>query len=118
MKLPSTEARAQILGRHVAELPEEVRQVDINALAVATESFTGADIRRLMEDGKAMCAYDKSRRAEMGPATGYFLQAVEGVRENKKRFAEAEAQASAKAQPHGTPFNSFAFRQALASESD
>ncbi len=118
MKLPSTEARAQILGRHVAELPEEVRQLDVDALAGATEGFTGADIRRLMEDGKAMCAYDKSRRVEMGPATGYFLHAVEGVRENKKRFAEAEAQASAKTQPRGGPFDFFAFQRAMANESD
>ncbi|HEY3854829.1 MAG TPA: ATP-binding protein [Verrucomicrobiae bacterium] len=116
MKLPTVEARAQILGRHVAELPEELRQLDVNALAAATEGFTGADIRRLMEDGKAMYAYDKSTRAEMEPVTGYFLRAVEGVRENKKRFAEAEAKASAKARPPGSAFDAFAYQRAMAED--
>jgi transitional endoplasmic reticulum ATPase len=93
MKLPNEAARAQILTRHVADLPAEVRSLDVAALIPATEGFTGADLKRLVEDGKTLFAYDKSQQVEMKQPTDYFLKAVEGVRENKKRYAEAEAQA-------------------------
>jgi ATP-dependent 26S proteasome regulatory subunit len=96
MKLPDAEARAQILTRHVAELPVEMRKVDITALVLATEAFTGADLKRLVEDGKAVYAYDKAKRFDLKEPTDYFLKAVDGVRENKQRYADAEAQAALK----------------------
>jgi transitional endoplasmic reticulum ATPase len=115
MKLPNEEARAQILTRHVAELPEEVRQVDVAALVPATEGFTGADLKRLIEDGKALYAYDKVKRFEMKEPTAYFLKAVEGVRENKQRFAEAEAQSMLKPKASSASFARFAMRGIRAS---
>jgi len=96
MKLPDAEARTQILSRHVAEIPAELRNVDLTALISATEGFTGADLKRVVEDGKAIYAYDKAKCIELKEPTGYFLKAVEGVRENKQRYAEAEAQAALK----------------------
>jgi hypothetical protein len=62
------------------------------ASEVSTEGFTGADLKRLAEDGKGIYAHDKAKRLEPKSPTEYFLQAVEGVRQNKQRFAEAEAQ--------------------------
>jgi transitional endoplasmic reticulum ATPase len=53
MKLPDAEARAQILFDHLKALPEELREPDTPRLIAATEGFTGADLRRLVEDGKA-----------------------------------------------------------------
>jgi transitional endoplasmic reticulum ATPase len=99
MKLPNAEARAQILTRHIAELPAEVRKVDVAALLPATESFTGADLKRLVEDGKTLYAFDKARRFKLNETTDYFLKAVAGVRDNKQRYAEAEAQAMMKPKP-------------------
>jgi ATP-dependent 26S proteasome regulatory subunit len=96
MKLPNAEARTQILTKHVSELPEEVRNVDLAALIAATEAFTGADLKRLVEDGKAIYAYDKAKQFDLKTPTDYFLKAVEGVRENKQRYAEAEIQAAMK----------------------
>ncbi len=105
MKLPDEEARTQILSRHVAELPAELRKVDMTALIAATENFTGADLKRLVEDGKAIYAYDKARRSNLKEPTYYFLKAVDGVRENKKRYAEAEAQAALKPKPGTSGFS-------------
>jgi ATP-dependent 26S proteasome regulatory subunit len=96
MKLPDTEARTQILEQRLAELPDELRKVDVAALRSATEGFTGADLKRLIEDGKAIYAYDKAKGFDLKAPTDYFLKAVEGVRENKQRYAEAEAQAALK----------------------
>jgi transitional endoplasmic reticulum ATPase len=98
-KLPNEEARLQILTRHIAELPEEVRKLDLADLIPATEGFTGADLKRLVDDGKTLYAYDKAKQFEMKEPTDYFVKAVEGVRENKKRFAEAEAQALQQPKP-------------------
>jgi hypothetical protein len=58
-----------------------------------TEGFTGADLKRLVEDGKNLLAYDKVRGLPLQPVTEYFLRAVATVRENKARYAEAEARA-------------------------
>ena len=110
MKLPDGEARTVILTQRVAELPDELRQVDLAALRSATEGFTGADLKRLVEDGKAIYAYDKAKRLDLKAPTDYFLKAVEGVRENKQRFAEAEAQAALKPKLPMAGFTSYVMR--------
>jgi ATP-dependent 26S proteasome regulatory subunit len=107
MKLPDAEARTLILERHLGELPEELRKVDVAAVVSASESFTGADLKRLVEDGKAIYAFEKSKRDQLQSPTEYFLKAVEGVRENKQRFAEAEAQAAMRPKMPMSGFSSF-----------
>jgi hypothetical protein len=67
--------------------------VDAPRLIAASEGFTGADLKRLVEDGKAIYAYDKARAAEPGPTTDYFMRAAEAVKENKEHYAAAEAAA-------------------------
>ncbi len=94
MRLPDAGARAQILATLVEALPGEMQPVEIPTLLAATDGFTGADLRRLVEDGKAIYAYDRSRGEDVEAPTHYLLRAVEGVRENKLRYAEAEAQAA------------------------
>jgi transitional endoplasmic reticulum ATPase len=93
MKLPDPQARTDILSAHLKNQPQELQQVDLPRLTSATEGFTGADLKRLIEDGKAIYAYDKSRGAELMPTTDYFMRAVETVQENKQHYAAAEARA-------------------------
>src|SRR5678816_1584832 len=52
MKLPDPQARTQILSQHLQSLPKELRDVDVPQLIAATEGFTGADLKRTVEDGK------------------------------------------------------------------
>jgi len=113
MKLPDAEARTVILTQRVAELPEELRKVDMAALQAATEGFTGADLKRLVEDGKAIYAYDKAKQFDLKTPTDYFLKAVEGVRENKQRFAEAEAQTALKPKGPMAGFSSFVLSKVI-----
>jgi AAA+ superfamily predicted ATPase len=89
--LPNLEARTQIIADHVAALPETVKGIDVAALADATDGLTGADIKALMEDGKMLFAYDRSRGADTKPPTEYFVSAIGTIRANKARYAEAEA---------------------------
>ena len=107
MKLPDPEARTVVLKQRLTELPAELQQVDMTALTTATEGFTGADLKRLVDDGKAIYAYNKSTRHDLMSPTDYFLKAVEGVRENKQRFAEAEAHAAMKPKFPMPGFSSF-----------
>jgi shikimate kinase len=93
MRLPDEAARAAILGQHLAALPPAFAAVDRASLAAATEGFTGADLKGLIEDGKTLFAFDKARQRPLRPLTEYFLEAVATVRANKERYAQAEARA-------------------------
>jgi ATP-dependent 26S proteasome regulatory subunit len=94
MKPPDADARSQILAQQLPALPVELRHVEMEPLREATEGFTGADLKRTIEDAKAICAYDKAQSLTLQSPTEYFLRAVEAVKENKARYAEAEAQAA------------------------
>jgi ATP-dependent 26S proteasome regulatory subunit len=93
MRLPDEAARVAILRQHLAGLPPALGAVEVARLAAATDDFTGADLKRLVEDGKALFAYDRADAQPLKPPTEYFLAAVETVRANKQRYAEAEARA-------------------------
>jgi len=93
MSLPDEEARAGIVSTHLSQLPAALAQVDLSQLVSATEGLTGADLKRLIEDGKTLYAYDKARGRALSAPTEYFLAAVETVRAHKARYAEAEARA-------------------------
>jgi len=93
MKLPNPQARTEILSALLASLPEELRAADAPRLVTATEGFTGADLKAMVEDGKAIFAYDRANNVEPQPTTEYFVRAVTTVQENKQHYATAEAQA-------------------------
>ncbi len=98
-RLPDERARAQILEDLLAVQPEGFTRPDVATIAPATEGITGADLKRLVEDGKILFAFDKSRSKQMQTTTEYMLAAIEPVRANKARYAAAEARIKAMAQP-------------------
>jgi predicted AAA+ superfamily ATPase len=95
MRLPDREARLDILTQHLTPRPEPLADVDVETLANLSEGFTGADLKRLAEDGKNLLAYDLARERPLRPATEYFLEAVQTLRANKARYAAADAEARA-----------------------
>jgi hypothetical protein len=80
--------------------------VDTARLAAETDGLSGADLRRLVEDGKVLYAYDRARGRPLRPTLDYFLTAIDAVRQNRQRYAEAEARASAR-RPHRPSFFDF-----------
>ncbi len=90
MKVPDAAARARILERHTAKLPAELQGLDRTRIVELTEAFTGADVKRLVEDAKGFYAFDRVRKATTRPATDYFIEAANGVRENQQRYRTAE----------------------------
>jgi ATP-dependent 26S proteasome regulatory subunit len=95
MRLPDEEARAAILAERCAAVHGVVGPVDVPRLAAATDGLSGADLKRLVDDGKLLYAYDVARGGATRPATDYFVDAADVVRTNKARYAEAEARARA-----------------------
>lgn len=91
MNLPDEAAREQILRTNLDTLPEEINHPDIARIVQATEGFTGADLKRLVDDAKVLYAYDLACERQAQPATSYYLAAVEKVLANKERYMEAEA---------------------------
>jgi ATP-dependent 26S proteasome regulatory subunit len=92
MKLPDIQARQQILCTHLNGLPAELQDVDESALLATTEGFTGADLKRTVEDAKALYAYDLARGAQVRKSTDYFTAAASAVKDNKQHYGQAEAQ--------------------------
>jgi transitional endoplasmic reticulum ATPase len=95
-RLPDDRARAQLIGDLCRALPESLASVDQDALVAATPGLSGADLKRVIEDGKLLYAYDRALRRQTRPAIEYFVEALETVRANKLRYAEAEARARAR----------------------
>jgi len=91
MKLPDAEARRLILRQHLSALPPALQNVQEDEVVAVTEGFTGADLKRLVEDAKALYAYDRASLKKPQDFTSYLLTSSEGLRDNKKRFAEAGA---------------------------
>ncbi len=103
MKLPDEAARLAILGQLAAVLPAALMGLELARIVEATEGFTGADLKRVVEDGKALYAFDRATGRAPRPTTEYFLDAVQTVRDNKARYAQAEARARA-SRPNGPSF--------------
>jgi ATP-dependent 26S proteasome regulatory subunit len=95
LRLPDAAARAEILQQLLASLPKAIGEVDIAKLAAASDGFTGADLKRAIEDGKALIAYDRVQAKGLEPVTEYFRRALETIVANKVKYAAAEADASA-----------------------
>jgi len=91
-RLPNLTARAQILAERLTKTPEPFKSFPVDEIAHLSEGFTGADLKRLVEDAKTLYAYDRSRKREMRTLTEYFRQAIETLTTNKQRYALAEEQ--------------------------
>ncbi|HEY3456744.1 MAG TPA: ATP-binding protein [Bryobacteraceae bacterium] len=91
MKLPSAGARRIILKQQIAKTGLPFSVEDLGAVLTATEGFTGADLKRVVEDAKSLFAYESAGMTLIENPDRYLLQAIEGVALNKKRYAEAEA---------------------------
>ena len=90
MKLPDAEARRIILARQLAQAGGLFATGDYEGVVSATEGFTGADLKRVVEDAKSLLAFDRANGAQELESESYLLRAIEDVALNKKRYAEAE----------------------------
>lgn len=105
MQYPDTAARTEILSKQLKDSPPPLNTIDIAKVAAAAEGFSGADIKRIVEDGKTLFAYDKVMQSSLRDVTDYMLDAVETVRSSKQKYAQAEVKANEKRRSRPTWFN-------------
>lgn len=98
-RLPNREARLQILNEQASTLPDEMKGADLDALADLSDGLTGADLRRLIEDGKLLYAYDRARELPIAALSTYFDRAIETIRDNKEKYAQAENMSRSRKEP-------------------
>jgi transitional endoplasmic reticulum ATPase len=88
-RLPDEGARIEILRDRLAGLPEPFASADLEVIAVAARSLTGADLKGVVEDAKLLMARDKARGREPEAVETYFVAAIETVRANQRRYRRA-----------------------------
>jgi transitional endoplasmic reticulum ATPase len=88
-RMPDELARAAILKDHLGGLNGHLKGADPERLAAHADGLTGADLKRVVEDGKVLLAYDKARGNDLREAGEYFLSAIETVRANKRCYEDA-----------------------------
>ena len=94
-RLPDRRRRARRFSPTAARIcPPSIGRVDVEQLADASEGLSGADLKRVVDDGKLLFAYARSRGAAAAAGDGRTsCRAIETVRQNKEQYAAAEARA-------------------------
>lgn len=112
MKLPDADARSEILKAHLKGISPSLASCNVDEVIAATDAFTGADMKSLVADAKGLYAFGRATGLALRPATEYFLESANGVRENKRRYEEAERASRANARGVPNPFD-FVSRMAI-----
>jgi transitional endoplasmic reticulum ATPase len=85
-KLPDEDARRSIITAQLEGLPDKLAScVDVLRIARATRSFTGADLKSMVEDGKLLYAFDEANGCVRLSVESYFLAAAARIR-SKRRY--------------------------------
>jgi hypothetical protein len=79
-------------------IPSELADCDTAQVLAATDGFTGADVKRLVQDAKGFYAFDRAMKNQLRSGTVYLIEAAEAVRENKQRYERAQLAAQARPQ--------------------
>lgn len=90
VKPPEETAREAILRQRTADLLEKYPDLDLQVVAHESDGFTGADLRRVVEDARNLLGRDLLAHRSPAPLTDYFLQAIGSLRENKRRYREIQ----------------------------
>jgi len=84
---PDEQARAAILRERLAGLPDPLGAADLRLIASASSGLTGADLKAIAEDAKLLFAYSKASGELEQPPEDYFLEAIDGLRRNRRNYA-------------------------------
>jgi len=82
MRRPDRDSRLEILRARMKSIPAGKSPQKLEAVADATEGFTGADLERLVEDAKALMLEADVRQISRDDTTEFFLEAALEVKRN------------------------------------
>jgi SpoVK/Ycf46/Vps4 family AAA+-type ATPase len=105
-RLPDETARRALLGDLCQALPMRPSEFELEELARTTDGLSGADLKRLVEDGKVLYAFDRAHGQPARSMYEYFNESLATVRANKERYAAAEANARMRNPARPPYFNS------------
>jgi transitional endoplasmic reticulum ATPase len=105
-RLPDETARRALLGDLCRALPLRPSEFELEELARTAEGLSGADLKRLVEDGKVLYAFDRAHGHPTRSMYEYFNESLATVRANKERYAAAEASARMRNPTRPPYFNS------------
>jgi transitional endoplasmic reticulum ATPase len=91
-RLPDLTTRQEIIRHYASRLPPAHQGFDVERLAVLTEGFTPADLRRTVDDAKAFMAHDMFMKRPQKPFGAYVHAAGAAVRDLRNRVAKATGQ--------------------------
>jgi ATP-dependent 26S proteasome regulatory subunit len=89
-RLPDQAARAEVFRAKLSGLPVPFADADVTVLAAASHNLTGADLNAVVEDGKLAFAHDHVSGLPVKKIESYFLDAIETVRENRRRYRRSK----------------------------
>ncbi len=118
MRLPDEAARAAIVEQHLVVAPLPLNDADVAQIASTTDGFTGADLKRTVEDGKALYAFARVNGTDHKSVTDYYLAAAEAVRTSKQKYDEAITRANAARPSRPAWFNPYSDYAPYDSEDD
>ena len=95
MRYPDLDARIAILQQQSDRLPEPFNTLDVGRVAAATEGLSGADLKRIVEEGKILYAYDLAVKGKTNAVTEYLITAVDNVIQSRDMYSAAETRANA-----------------------
>ena len=95
-RLPDEQARADILRDFCARLPASLADVDVDAIAAASEGLAGADLKRVVDDGKLLFAFEREKKGQTQPRHDVLSDGGGDGTAKQAAYAEAEARARAR----------------------
>ena len=91
--LPDERARETLLRTHLADLPEQLHEVDLAQVVANTEGFSGADLLSLLHDAKILVAYDDAHNEPFKGGDDYFATAIRDIAKRREAYERAEQRA-------------------------
>ncbi len=93
MKLPDATHRRRLMRQLFADKVTVGNEEAWPAIDVATEGFSGADLKRLVQDAKLQMAVDMTRSRPVLPFDQYLLLASTTIRNSRVAYAKAAQRA-------------------------
>jgi ATP-dependent 26S proteasome regulatory subunit len=93
MKLPDADSRRILIQRLFADLVRIDEESAWPAVLEHTSGFTGADLKRLVQDAKLKMAVDMSKERAVLPFHEYLLRAAKEIQLSRSEYAHSAAKA-------------------------
>lgn len=98
-KLPDQQNRAALIEKLVDNPELDKLELDVDEVAVATDGFTPADLKRLVNDAKVRYAWAESKNLEMKSLTEFALESIAELKSLKSKYQQTRNQSDSADRP-------------------